>query len=50
MINVPYGLHTAVDGWGSLQPVNPLTGVGTRKDPLTGLPDWYSTRVRIDEV
>ena len=50
VINVPYGLHTAVDGWGSLRPVNPLAAVGGRKDPLTGLPDWYSTRVRIDEV
>ena len=50
VINVPYGLHSAVDGWDLLKPVNPLAAVGERKDPLTGLPDWYSTRVRIDEI
>jgi anaerobic selenocysteine-containing dehydrogenase len=50
VINVPYGLHSAVDGWEPLGRVNPLAAVGNRRDPITGLPDWYSTRVRIEPV
>jgi len=49
-VNVPYGLHSAVDGWEPLERMNPLAAVGDRRDPITGLPDWYSTRVRIDPV
>ena len=47
VVNVPYGLHTDVEGWGRIRPVNPLAAVGKRRDALTGLPDWYSTRVRV---
>jgi anaerobic selenocysteine-containing dehydrogenase len=47
VVNVPYGLHTAVEGWGQVNGANPLRAVGARRDPATGLPDWYSTRVRI---
>ena len=50
VVNVPYGLHSTVDGWETSEPVNPLAAIGKRQDPLTGLPDWYSTHVRIDEV
>lgn len=49
VVNVPYGLHTAVDGWGAIEPVNPLWAVGDRRNS-TGLPDWYGTRVRIETV
>ena len=48
LINAPYGLHSRVDGWGSLEPVNPLAAVGLCWDPVTGLPDWYGTRVRVE--
>ena len=27
-----------------------LVAVGDRRDPVTGLPDWYSTRVRVEAV
>ncbi len=47
VINVPYGLHSFVGGWGEHRGANPLTAVGDRVDPVTGLPDWYSTRVRL---
>ena len=47
VVNVPYGLHTRVEGWGSLEPENPLSAVGTGRDPVTDLPDWHSTRVRM---
>jgi anaerobic selenocysteine-containing dehydrogenase len=50
VVNVPYGLHSAVDGWEPLERMNPLAAVGDRRAPITGLPDWYSTRVRIDPV
>jgi anaerobic selenocysteine-containing dehydrogenase len=46
-VNVPYGLHTAVEGWGSAAGANPLAAVGSTRDTQTGLPDWYSTRVRV---
>ena len=46
-VNVPYGLHTLVEGWGRASGSNPLAVVGPRRDPLTDLPDWYSTRVRV---
>lgn len=46
-LNVPYGLHTAVEGWGDCEGDNPLRAVGNRRDPLTGTPDWYSTKVRV---
>ena len=47
VVNVPYGLHTRVDGWGEPRGGNPLVAVGQRTDPVSGLPDWYSTRVRV---
>jgi len=50
LVNAPYGLHHAVSGWGVLEPFNPLAAVGTRRDPTSGLPDWYSTRVRLEPV
>jgi anaerobic selenocysteine-containing dehydrogenase len=48
ILNAPYGLHSKVDGWGRFEPFNPLTAVGPMRDPVTGLPDWYSTRVRVE--
>jgi len=50
VVNVPYGLHTAVEGWGRARGSNPLHAVGQRRDPQTALPDWYSSRVRIVPV
>jgi len=47
VVNVPYGLHTRVEGWGRADGANPLVVVGPRRDPVTGLPDWYSGRVRV---
>jgi anaerobic selenocysteine-containing dehydrogenase len=47
VINVPYGLHTRIAGWGEPRVANPLAAVGHRVDAVTGLPDWYSTRVRL---
>lgn len=46
-VNVPYGLHTKVEGWGVVDGTNPLAAVASRVDAETGLPDWYSTRVRL---
>jgi anaerobic selenocysteine-containing dehydrogenase len=50
VVNVPYGLHTRVEGWGEPRGANPLVAVGPRTDPVSGLPDWYSTRVRLTPV
>ena len=50
VVNVPYGLHTRVEGWGSPRGGNPLVAIGTQSDPATGLPDWYSTRVRLVRI
>jgi anaerobic selenocysteine-containing dehydrogenase len=50
VINVPYGLHSRVEDWGLEETANPLAAVGNVRDPVTGLPDWYSTRVRIEAV
>ncbi len=47
VVNVPYGLHTAVEGWGRARGANPLAAIGVQRDPATGLPDWLSTRVRL---
>jgi anaerobic selenocysteine-containing dehydrogenase len=47
VVNVPYGLHTTVEGWGRAEGSNPLRAIGNRRDPTTGLPDWHSTRVRV---
>jgi len=46
-VNVPYGLHTKIEGWGAIDGSNPLRATGNRIDPVTGLPDWYSTLVRL---
>jgi anaerobic selenocysteine-containing dehydrogenase len=50
VVNVPYGLHTVVEGWGRAEGSNPLRAVGARRDPATGMPDWSSTRVRVVAV
>ena len=50
VVNVPYGLHTRVDGWGEPRGANPLVAVGRQVDPVSGLPDWYSTRVRVTAI
>jgi anaerobic selenocysteine-containing dehydrogenase len=50
VVNVPYGLHSHVAGWGEVPAANPLAAVGRRADPVTGLPDWYSTRVRLVRI
>ena len=50
VINVPYGLHSAVEGWGRCRGANPLVAVGDRSDSVTALPDWYSTQVRLIPV
>ncbi len=58
VVNVPYGLHSRVEGfaqgnpsdverWGEPNGANPLAAVGRAIDPLSGLPDWQSTRVRV---
>ncbi len=47
VVNVPYGLHTRVRGWGEVPAANPLVAVGPAQDMVAGLPDWYSTRVRL---
>jgi len=50
VVNVPYGLHTRVAGWGEPRGASPLAAVGDQADPATQLPDWYSTRVRLTRV
>jgi len=50
VVNVPYGLHTHVEGWGVPRGANPLAAVGPRMDPATGLPDWHSTDVRLTPI
>ena len=50
VVTAPYGFHSWVEGWGSLDPANPLAAVGDRRDPVTGMPDWYSTHVRVEVV
>ncbi|MEW5982124.1 MAG: molybdopterin-dependent oxidoreductase [Acidobacteriota bacterium] len=47
VVNVPYGLHARVDGWGEARGANPLAAIGRRVDSVSGMPDWYSTRVRL---
>jgi anaerobic selenocysteine-containing dehydrogenase len=47
VVNVPYGLHTHVTGWGESRGANPLAAIGRQVDPASGLPDWYSTNVRL---
>lgn len=46
-VNVPYGLHSKVEGWGEPNGANPLAAVGRVVDPVSGMPDWQSTRVRL---
>jgi len=50
VVNVPYGLHTVVEGWGKPRTVNPLVAVGNRIDSVSGLPDWYSSSVTLVPV
>ena len=50
VVNVPYGLHSAAGGWGGLESANPLVAVGDARDPVTGLPDWSTTRVRVESI
>jgi anaerobic selenocysteine-containing dehydrogenase len=47
VVNVPYGLHSRVEGWGEPNGANPLAAVGRSIDPVSGMPDWQSTRVRL---
>jgi anaerobic selenocysteine-containing dehydrogenase len=47
VVNVPYGLHTRVEGWGEPNGANPLAATGRDVDPVSGMPDWHSTRVRL---
>ena len=50
VVNVPYGLHTHAQGWGTVRGANPLVAVGRRVDGVSGLPDWYSTNVRLTAI
>jgi anaerobic selenocysteine-containing dehydrogenase len=50
LVNAPYGLHAPVRSWGAMKAFNPLTAVGTERDPVGGNPDWYSARVRLEPV
>jgi menaquinone reductase, molybdopterin-binding-like subunit len=50
VVNVPYGLHTHARGWGEARGANPLAAVGRQVDPVAGLPDWYSTDVRLTAI
>jgi anaerobic selenocysteine-containing dehydrogenase len=50
VLNVPYGLHSRVEGWGEPRGANPLAAIGRQVDPISGLPDWYSTRVRVTRL
>jgi anaerobic selenocysteine-containing dehydrogenase len=50
VVNVPYGLHSHVTGWGESRGANPLAAVGNSVDAVSGLPDWYSTSVRVIPV
>jgi anaerobic selenocysteine-containing dehydrogenase len=50
VVNVPYGLHTHAEGWGTARGANPLVAVGRRLDGVSGLPDWYSTNVRLTAI
>jgi anaerobic selenocysteine-containing dehydrogenase len=50
VVSVPYGLHSRVEGWGEPNGANPLAAVGRAIDPLSGLPDWASTRVRVVRI
>ena len=47
VVNVPYGLHQKVEGWGEPKGANPLAAIGPAADPVSGLPDWHSSRVRL---
>lgn len=47
LVNVPYGLHTLPDAWGQPPSGNPLVAIGKTVDSVGGLPDWYSTQVRL---
>jgi anaerobic selenocysteine-containing dehydrogenase len=50
VVNVPYGLHARVDGWGTPRGANPIAAVGRRVDAASSLPDWHSTRVRLVRI
>jgi anaerobic selenocysteine-containing dehydrogenase len=50
VVNVPYGVHTRVPGWGDARGANPLAAIGSLIDRVTGLPDWYSTQVRLTAI
>ena len=50
VVNVPYGLHTHAQGWGEARGANPLVALCRRVDALSGLPDWYSTDVRVQAI
>jgi anaerobic selenocysteine-containing dehydrogenase len=50
VVNVPYGLHAHAQGWGEARGANPLVAVGRQVDPVAGLPDWFSTDVRLTAI
>lgn len=50
VVNVPYGLHSRVEGWGEPRVANPLAAIGAGFDPASQLPDWGSTRVRLTRL
>ncbi len=50
VVNVPYGLHTHAQGWGEARGANPLVALCRRVEPVSGLPDWYSTDVRVRAI
>jgi menaquinone reductase, molybdopterin-binding-like subunit len=50
VVNVPYGLQSHVTGWGVSRGANPLVVIGDAADAASGLPDWYSTSVRLIPV
>jgi anaerobic selenocysteine-containing dehydrogenase len=50
VVNVPYGLHTYAHGWGEARGGNPLAALRRPVQPVSGLPDWYSTNVRLTAI
>jgi anaerobic selenocysteine-containing dehydrogenase len=50
VVNVPYGLHARVEGWGTPRGANPIAAVGRRVDTASSMPDWHSTRVRLVRI
>lgn len=48
VVNVPIGLgHSAFGEWAKGRGINPNAILETGHDPLSGLPAWFSTRVKV---